>query len=363
MSEAPANPPPLMPGESAVLPESAVPHHVLSFWQQEWVQNVLPFATSLLFHLGIVLVGYFGYKTVEAISKPAIEEQTVIADTGYTEGEVGGIPNPGLGDDPSRPAAQDQVQDVQQSDAWATRPSETLSQSVMSGGAGAEASEMSVIGIGGSTGAGKTAGTGSGEGSGTGEGGGPAAAFGVPGGGGGIGPKFMGQGTGARTRSMVFVCDASGSMINKIALLRKELQKTVDQLKAQQAFSIIFFADEKPQTLSGALLMATPDNKRKAFDFLQEVSTSGSTDPIPGLKAAFAQSPQLIILLTDGDFPDNKAVLDAVKSLNVGKKTRVNTIAFVNKKEEDSQKEIMKLLETIAKENGGVYRRIGDDEL
>jgi len=363
MSEVPANPPPFLPGDTAVLPQSGVPHHVPSFWQQEWVQNVLPFATSLLLHLGIVVVGYFGYKTVEAISKPAIEEQTVIADTGYTEGEVGGIPNPGLGEDPSRPAAQDQMQNVAPSDAWATNPSETLSQSVMSGGAGAEASEMSVIGIGGSTGAGRSAGTGSGEGSGTGDGGGPAAAFGVPGGGGGIGPKFMGQGTGARTRSMAFVCDASGSMINKISLLRKELQKTIDQLKAQQAFTVIFFADEKPQTLGASLLMATPDNKRKAFDFLQNATTSGSTDPIPGLRAAFQQSPQLIILLTDGDFPDNKAVLDAVRSLNRDKKTRVNTIAFVNKKDESNQKEIMKLLETIAKENGGVYKRIGDDEL
>jgi hypothetical protein len=363
MSEAPVNPPPALPGEMAALPESAVPHHVPTFWQQDWVQNVLPFATSLLLHMGIVLLGYFGYKTVEAISAPAIEEQTVIADTGYTEGEVGGIPNPGLGEDPSRPAAQDQVQNVEQSDAWASKPSETLSQSVMSGGAGAEASEMSVIGIGGSTGAGKTAGTGSGEGTGTGEGGGPAAAFGVPGGGGGIGPKFMGQGTGARTRSIVFVCDASGSMINKIALLRKELQKTVDQLKAQQSFNIIFFADEKPQTLGSALLMATPDNKRKAYDFLQNVTTSGSTDPIPGLKAAFQQSPQLVILLTDGDFPDNKAVLDAIKTLNPGKKTKVNTIAFVNKKDEAGQKEIMKLLVDIAKEYGGMYKRVGDDEL
>lgn len=355
-----AEPPP--PQEAEALPVSgAFAYHPHGFWQNPWVQQVLPFATSLLIHLSIVLVGWMAFRSIEKISTVAFEEQITIPDAGFTEGEVGGIPNPGLGEDPTRPAAQDDVQNVQNAEGWITKPSETLSSSVMSGGAGAEASSLSVIGIGGNSGAGRNAGAGSGESTGTGQGSGPIAAFGVPGGGGGIGPKFMGQGTGARTRSIIFVCDASGSMINKMFLLKRELQRTVDQMKVQQAFNIVFFADEAPQTLSPTLLMASPDNKRKAYEFLNSVTTYGSTDPIPGIEAAFRQQPQLIFLLTDGDFPDNKKVVDRIAQLNPGGKVKVNTIAFVNEDEEN--KPFIEVLKTIAKTGNGIFKRVGQNEL
>jgi uncharacterized protein with von Willebrand factor type A (vWA) domain len=222
---------------------------------------------------------------------------------------------------------------------------------------------MSMIGLGANAGSGKGSGVGqgSGLGSGTGDGGGNLAAFGVPGGGGGVGPKFMGQGTGGNTRSIAFVCDASGSMMNKMVPLKNELRRTIDQLRAIQAFSVIFFADEKPQALAQQLLMASAENKRKAYDFLGNVSTAGQTNPIPALELAFKQRPQLIFLLTDGDFPDNNAVLSKVRELEKSAPVKINTIAFVG--DSDNDKEFINILTTIAKETGGVFKKVSQDEV
>jgi hypothetical protein len=224
---------------------------------------------------------------------------------------------------------------------------------------------MKEIGLGANTGSGKGSGVGKGDGLGTGTGdGGTLAPFGMPGGGGGVGPKFFGQGTGGNTRALSFVCDASGSMMDKIAILREEMKHTIDGLRVAQAFSIIFFADEKPQALSQQLVMASPENKRRAYDFLQHVVTAGSTHPIPGLELAFAQKPQLLFLLTDGDFEENEAVLKRIRELNASKSVRINTIAFVKTAEIEHSggKEWIELLKTIAKENGGVFKQVSPDD-
>ena len=65
---------------------------------------------------------------------------------------------------------------------------------------------------------------------------------------------------------------------------------------------------------------------------------------------------QLIYLLTDGDFPDNNAVLNRIRELNAQKKTKINTILFTNA--ETADKGIIKLLKEIADENGGVYKLV-----
>src|SRR4051812_49258303 len=52
----------------------------LSFWQQPWVQNVLPLVTSLALHAAVVIVGILAWKTADLLSntKP-LEEQIIVA--------------------------------------------------------------------------------------------------------------------------------------------------------------------------------------------------------------------------------------------------------------------------------------------
>jgi len=302
------------------------------------VQNVLPFVTSLVAHAVIVVLALtFVSVLVTDVKKPPNEEQAIIPTDANTSDVTGGIPNPGTNNDPSRKMMQDK-EDAGTPDGNSSAKGLNIDPSTGGGGAGDDAA-VALNGVGGG-GSGKGIGLGKGKGEGNGEGdGGRLAMFGPPGGGarGPQGPVF---GNGGNARKIVFVCDASGSMINKFSSLKNELNKAISNLKVPQAFDIVFFQDGKASVFSTyklkqeTLQLANGDNKRNASAFLEEVTTTSTSDPMPGLTIAFQRQPDLIYLLTDGDFPDNEAVKKKVKELNKpgpnGKKIKVNTIAFVN---------------------------------
>jgi hypothetical protein len=106
------------------------------------------------------------------------------------------------------------------------------------------------------------------------------------------------------------------------------------------------------------LLPASVANRQRAQGFLDEIIPSGATDPLPALELALRQQPDLIWLLTDGDFPDNDAVLKFLRQRNPGGKVQINTIAFVDRGEGYE-----KVLQTIASENRGKFRFVSQDEL
>src|SRR3954464_715057 len=86
--------------------EEIAPH--LGFWQEPWVQNALPIVASILVHVGLIALGlatYTAYKAATTVS----QEQIIVPDAAIVAGDVGGVPNPGLGGDPDRPAASDLV--------------------------------------------------------------------------------------------------------------------------------------------------------------------------------------------------------------------------------------------------------------
>jgi hypothetical protein len=342
------------PGENAQVYQN--------FWQTPFVQDWLPLLTSVVIHLGLLGLGILTYKTVTLIVENT-KEPVVIPSEVIVEGaEIGGIPHPGLGGDETRDAAQDQFKDVPpDSSGIAEKPSTNLQMVVQGGGAGDN--DDSLIAVGAASGAfgkgtGTGAGNGTGVGSGTGDGGGPLAPFGIPGGGGGIGPKSPFMGVSGNAMQVVYLCDSSGSMMNKFDTLRQELRKAADGLKPIQSFDIIFFSEDKFVALDKQLMLAVPEAKRKAYDFLDKTAPHGSSDPIPGLTAAFAAKPQLIYILTDGDFPNNDQVIAEIRRLNKDKKVKINTIAFMDRGEAYE-----KLLKQIADENGGLFKFVSDSDL
>jgi hypothetical protein len=334
-----------------------------SFWQIPFVQDILPFITSLVLHLGIIGLAILTYKTVTKMAEVSAVP-TVIPSEVIVEGaEVGGIPHPGLGDDATRDAAQDQFKDIPpDSTGIAQKPTTSLQMALVGGGSGDN--DDATISVGAASGAfGKGTGTGigsgTGVGAGTGDGGGPLAQFCPPGGGKGIGPKSPFMGVSGNAMRVVYLCDSSGSMMNKFDTLRQELRKAADRLLEAQAFDIIFFSEDSYIALDKQLLLAKPEVKRKAYEFLDKTSPHGSSDPIPGLRAAFATQPQLIYILTDGDFPNNSQVIEELRKLNKDKKVKINTIAFM-----DHGEEYEKLLKQIADENGpGLFKFVSDEQL
>jgi hypothetical protein len=109
-----------------------------SFWQQPFVQDVLPFITSLVLHIGLIVFGYMMLKVGQAVVVALRQEQIIVPEAEMVaNGPEGGIPHPGLGGDPTRDAAQDKFPDVpKDSKGLAEKPGPTLQVSLIGGGGG-----------------------------------------------------------------------------------------------------------------------------------------------------------------------------------------------------------------------------------
>jgi hypothetical protein len=156
--------------------------------------------------------------------------------------------------------------------------------------------------------------------------------------------------------NIAYVCDTSESMAPKLACLKDQLFKAINGLHPDQQFSIIFMQSGQPQSLK--MTDATPENKRRARDFLQSIQPYGTTDPIPALESAFSQRPDLIYLLTDRDFPDDPGVLNEVHKLNGSYRAKIDTIAFVGPDPDDHDPNMIQMLEGLANESGGMFKAV-----
>ena len=366
-SDAPATPesgPLSQPTQVVAAPGAPVVQR--TFFQNPYVQTVLPFVTSLTVHLSIILLGLVFFLSARAIQKKVLhqEEYIIPAASMINDGAPGGVPFQGLGADPNRQAMQDKLKDGGTPEGWADKRGSKLNLAPTAGGGEGDSSD-NIIGTGPGGGfgrgkAGKGAGVGDALGAGDGEGNGPLAMFGTPGGG-GLGLKGPVFGNSGNAKKIAFVCDASGSMLQKFDALKRELSKTVSQLRPSQSFSVIFFQEQSCKALDQNLLIAKPDTKRQADQFLGTIVPRADTNPLPALELAFKQKPDLIYLLTDGDFPDNNAVLKLIQQLDKDGKVKINTIAFVNEKDKDT--DFMAILQKIAKDTGGVYRFVRENDL
>jgi hypothetical protein len=337
----------------------ASPHVELGLWQQRWAQNLLPLATSITFHLTLVLIAALVIVPYKILTCSPQREQIIIPEASIVDaGPVGGIPNPGLGGDPNLTAAQNTDPNVtSSSEGWATKRSDTLTAALMGGGAAANSEAAdSVIGLGTRIGFAGSGGHGSGEA------GGALAPFGVPGGGSGLGPKAPFMGISGNAHKVVYICDASGSMMSVFWRVRDKLRDSVSQLGLSQSFNVIFFSDVDVTTLSkNGLVVASPDNKRKALEMAEKMSAAGTTDPLPAIRMAFAQQPELIYVLTDGfdQVVSFDAVINEFRKLNVNKKVRVNTILIRS----SGNAELERVVKIIASENGGVCKIIDRQDM
>jgi hypothetical protein len=331
-------------------------------WRRQLVQDALPLVSSLMVHVGIIVLGVVTYQAMRQITTVARAPDVIpegAMDITSDDSFKALFPAP-REDDPSRQFTRDDVE-VFRDDAhgFGKTPTANIATMLASGGGSGDSAE-DVIATGpnkGAFGQGKQ-GTGIGhglDGAGTGDNG--LARFG-PGGGGTPTVQFFPNGPKAAANKVVFLCDSSGSMVPKFDALRQELRRAVDRLSPRQQFDIVFFAEERHEALDNQLLYALPENKRRAYEFLDRVSPHGSSNPIPGLRAAFATSPELIFVLTDGDFPNNEELLAEVKRLNAAKRVKINTIAFM-----DPGEAYEKLLNAIAAENQGTFKFVTKQDL
>jgi hypothetical protein len=162
--------------------------------------------------------------------------------------------------------------------------------------------------------------------------------------GGGLKAEFFGQRS--RGNRIIYVIDRSGSMADSFDFLRTELKRSIGDLSHSQKFHVILFNDAFIEMPPGKLVPAIAANKRRCFDFLDQVHPGGMTDPIPAMRRAFRKKPDLIFFLTDGEF--SPALLVELRKWNKKERVRIFTLAYIYASGSN-------LLKKIASEHGGTY--------
>jgi phage FluMu protein Com len=177
--------------------------------------------------------------------------------------------------------------------------------------------------------------------------------FGDGRGGGGGGSDFFG--VGGVAERVVYVVDRSGSMTDSIMYVKYELRRSIRALKPNQKFYVVFYSTGPASGMpSGKLVPATEPNKLSAYEFIDSIVPVGQTDPSQALDMAFKTGPEVVYLLTDGEF--DKKIVGLIDKLNRGKKVSVHTFCFIYTGGEA-------ILQQIAKNNDGEYKYIGEDDL
>jgi hypothetical protein len=169
------------------------------------------------------------------------------------------------------------------------------------------------------------------------------------------GRGFFGAGGDDEAAKIVYVVDRSGSMTDSIDFVKYELKRSIGELGEAKEFHVIFYSSGPPVEMpTRRLVNGTERNKQLAFEFIDGVIAQGETDPSKALERAFDAKPDLIYLLTDGEF--DRAIIDLVKRLNVGEKVTVHTIGFLYKTGEA-------VLKQIAEQNHGSYKFVSEQDL
>ncbi len=350
------NPAELLPAEDEIdgEPENK-PRHASGFWNQPWVQNILPLATSLVLHIGIIAVGLALYTAYKVVAQPKHDQVIIPESKSMGKNAVpGGIPHPGLGGDANRDAAQDLIKDVKD-DGFTANPTNSIAAAA---GGGAGDTDNSFLGANAAGGHGHGVGAGSGNAFGSGAGGGTAP-WGVPGGGGGLLPKSNFMGTGGNATKIVYLCDASGSMLGVFGALKQNLKESINNLQVVdgQEFNVIFFSDDNFFPLfKGGMEIASADNKHKAMEFIDNAVSTGGTQPVKAISEAMREHPELLYVLTDGfdQIANFDEVINAFKNGNIDGKMHVNCIYL----QSDEDPKLVKVLKQISTDGHGEMKTI-----
>ena len=194
-----------------------------------------------------------------------------------------------------------------------------------------------------------------GLGGGTAGGGGEAGPPGLSLGGGGTVRFFGLQSSAPGVRSIVYVVDRSGSMIDAFGAVRDELRRSIGALRRSQKFHVVFYSSVDPiENPPGKLVSAIEANKRAFYEFLETVQPSGGTRPERALRLALALEPDLIYFLSDGIFEPE--VADRLKEWNRGGRTKIYTIAFLDPQGRH-------LLESISRQHGGEFKFVSHHDI
>jgi hypothetical protein len=124
---------------------------------------------------------------------------------------------------------------------------------------------------------------------------------------------------------LVFVLDASGTMIPWFHAVMDELDRTIDGMRDEDRFAVLLFRGSEAVVVPPGRLRKARDSQREAAlkwlrDFRNWGGPAKGSDPVPALERAFELDPSTIVLFSGGmdastSFSlDARAVLEAVQA-------------------------------------------------
>ncbi|MBL9147730.1 MAG: hypothetical protein JNM94_03470 [Phycisphaerae bacterium] len=175
-----------------------------------------------------------------------------------------------------------------------------------------------------------------------------------------------------RAASVVYVVDASGSLVGTLPIVLDELERSIERLSPAQRFGVVFFQRNAALSPPGsdALRSADPRAVRETMAWAREkVRPSGRSNPLAAIERALAWKPDVVFLLStsitgSGEFEISQAeLLDRLEALNPPdaqgvRRTRIHCIQFLDPDPNDT-------LKAIAKRHAGSegYRYLSREQL
>ncbi len=179
-------------------------------------------------------------------------------------------------------------------------------------------------------------------------------------------------GTGAQARKVVYLVDASGSLVDTLPFVIAELQRSIGSLVEQQQFAVLFFQGNRAIEVPPAgLKSATAANKKAVCDWMDpqggRITAQGLSSPLVALGVGLGYEPNLLFLLSDnitgrGRYKvEQQKLLAQIRQANKAK-TRINAIQFLYP-DPQAVSGSKSTLQLIAQESQGTYKFLDGKEL
>lgn len=142
-----------------------------------------------------------------------------------------------------------------------------------------------------------------------------------------------------KSSRVVFLIDGSGSMISRMSSAKEETRKAMSELPPGTLFNVVVDGDGGMYLMAFAgLVPATPANVRKADEFVEDLSASGSDAASAAFAAIVPLRPDVVWYATDGDYTEPAKHLAKVADAARKGRFRVNTVTRFAAKPNDAAK-------------------------
>jgi len=329
-SHEPSSTAPAVPGEGAM----DEPQTTATQEARDALQSVLPWMTSMVFHLSVVVLALF-----------LVWSHILIAN----EAEPQIVPSARLSESSGGSLTETHNVDLQRSQQIRKVQSEKIStQDSIDNFESTLDSEIDLTGVAGGGRSGELAPFGTSTGTGS-----------------SIGVDFYR--VKGNARKIIYVVDASGSLIDTLPFVIKELHRSLLALSDKQQYTVIFFQAGQPiEVPPRGWKEADAANKEATAKWIDlkagNVVPRGITDPAAAIRLAMRYKPELMFILSDnitgrGIYEvDREELLKFLNGANADRETVINTIQFGNP-------DPLHTLRDIATQHGGVHRPVTEAQL